>query len=105
MRVDAERISREKDEVCVFSGRERADAMVKFEHLGAGLRQTRKRAGSCHASADSQPCLAQEEPRIGDAVIGMKSDQGAGLFECCSTFERRIFGFQFAPWAVDEDQR
>ena len=82
MRVDAERIAGENDEVCIFSGRERTDAMVKFEHLGTRLRQTRKRAGSCHASADSQPCLAQEEPRIGDAVIGMKPDQGAGFFEC-----------------------
>lgn len=102
--VDAEGVAVEDNEVGVFAGFERADAVVEFEDLGVVECEGFERTLAGHAAADSEGGGPQKETRVGDVIVGMEANEHAGFFEHGSRAPGDVPGFEFATGAVEHDE-
>ena len=59
--------------------------------------------GAGHARPYCESGGAQEVPRIGDAIVRMQTDGGAGFFKRRAVFHREIARLEFAPGGIDDD--
>jgi hypothetical protein len=105
VRVDAQRIAGENDEVGILAGLERADAGLEPENLRVGEGDGGEGAGARHAGADAKRGRAEEKARVGDAVIGVESHEHAGLFEDRAVVEFEVARLEFAAGGIDDDDR